>query len=199
MYFDPLTTWLVVLLADGIILGNEQGSDYKTRLYYEKKAEETNVLLNGDLRRLLGTYSHLADFQVREIRHFLECYRKRFEYRYGAMKLDHDVQERILTLFEKYVNEHQEIIKKHEETYNKKIATGQSVSYTERRINEEKTELAFCQQVLIAVEEQRRNKQELSKKQNESQGDSSASGCSCSLVITLLIVFIVVLVIAALN
>lgn len=37
MYFDPLTTWLVVLLADGIILGNEQGSDYKTRLYYEKK------------------------------------------------------------------------------------------------------------------------------------------------------------------
>ncbi len=164
MYFDPLTTWIVTLLADGIILSGEHECRYETRLYYEKIAKETNVRLNGDLRRLLGTYSNLAEFQVRQIRYTLECYRKKFEYRYGAMELDPDVQERILILFKKYVIEHQEVLKKHEETYNRKIVTGQNVSYITGRINEEKTELAFCQQVLMAVEEQRRHKQEMLKK-----------------------------------
>lgn len=199
MYFDPLTTWLVALLSNGIILGNEHESDHKTCRYYENKAKETNIMLNSNLRRILGAYSSLADFQVKEIRCLLERYHERLEYQYGAMKLDPDVQNRILTLFKKYVSEHKETIKELEETYTKKISTGKSVSYTEQRLNAEKKELIFCQQVLIAVEEQRRHQQELFKRQSESESGSSTSGCSSTLIITLLIVFVVILVITVLN
>ena len=158
MYFDPLTTWIVSLLANGSVLSGEYVSNAEVTRYYKNKVKESNIRLNSELRRLLLNRSSLADFQVSRIRHFLEYYKNRFEYRYGAVELAPDVQELMINLFRKYVSEHKEILKKCEETYDKKIATGQSTSYIEQRINEEKTELLFCQQVLAAVEEQRRYK-----------------------------------------
>lgn len=177
MYFDPLTTWVVSLLANGTVLSGEYVSDAKVTQYYKNKVKESNANLNAELRRRLSNRSSLPDFQMREIRILLKYYQNRFEYRYGAVELAPDVQELMIKIFRKYVSEHSGILQKCEEIYNKKLTTGQDVSYVKRCISEEKTELAFCNQVLSAVEEQLRlKKQREGEKQKAQEIETLTSG-----------------------
>jgi hypothetical protein len=200
MYFDPLTTWLVALLVNGSVLSGEHVNDAQVTQYYKNKAKETNIRLNADLRRLIAGNSHLTFFQMREIRYFLESYKKHFEYRYGAVEFAPDVRELMINAFREYVTEHKVTLQQYKETYTQKVATGQRVSFIEQRIREEETELTFCQQVLTAVEEQRKRKErEEAAKKKTSGGNSSATGCSGALVLLILIVAFIVFVIAALR
>ena len=190
MYFDPLTTWIVALLANGTVLAGEHVSDAEVTQYYKNEVRKSNINLNNEIRRRFANSDHLADFQIRELRRLLNYYKNRFEYRYGAVELDPDVQTLIINLFEKYIVEHKEILQRYEESYNKRKTT-EHVSYLERSINEEQTELAFCQQVITAVEEQRRRKKQEEAEKQKAEEKESKSGCFYVIFFVVLIVSII--------
>lgn len=53
MYFDPLTSWLVALIADGIVIAGEKSTRRESLEDADRKrAEQRNTLLNHDIRRV---------------------------------------------------------------------------------------------------------------------------------------------------
>ena len=52
MYFDPLTSWLVALIADGIVISSEHVSDSKMSEHYKENGRRINAGVNGDISRI---------------------------------------------------------------------------------------------------------------------------------------------------
>lgn len=51
MYFDPLSAWLVALIADGIVVAGERSRGGSASEYDQKRVKQANEMLNGDIRR----------------------------------------------------------------------------------------------------------------------------------------------------
>ena len=137
MYFDPLTTWIVALLADGIILSGENVSDAEVAQYYKKQVKESNANLNAELRHRLANKNYSISFEMGRVTHLLEYYKNRFEYRYGAVQLDPDVQELVINLYEESIAEHQKILQTYEDSYVKQKVAGYP-TILEKMIEKEK-------------------------------------------------------------
>ena len=57
MYFDPLSTWLVTLIADGIIVAEEKlGGGTAQAKYDQERIKQGNEGLNGNIRKVRKDY-----------------------------------------------------------------------------------------------------------------------------------------------
>ena len=57
MYFDPLSAWLVTLIADGIVISEEKFGGKSTLKQYDiDKVIQGNKILNSDIRSLKHKY-----------------------------------------------------------------------------------------------------------------------------------------------
>ena len=56
MYFDPLSAWLVSLIADGIIIAGEKSNSGACAEFNQKCIEDYNKYLNADIRRIKSKF-----------------------------------------------------------------------------------------------------------------------------------------------
>ena len=56
MYFDPLSAWLVSLIADGIIIAGEKSNSGAGAEFNQKCIEDYNKYLNADIRRIKSKF-----------------------------------------------------------------------------------------------------------------------------------------------
>ena len=56
MYFDPISTWLVSLIADGIVVAGNKGKCFSVTEYEQKRINEANASLNANIRRIKDKY-----------------------------------------------------------------------------------------------------------------------------------------------
>jgi hypothetical protein len=54
MYFDPLSAWLVALIADRIIIAGEKGNSGAAAEYHKKSIKQSNDIMNAQIRRIMG-------------------------------------------------------------------------------------------------------------------------------------------------
>lgn len=194
MYFEPLTTWMVVLIADGIIVSGEQLTDSKMYQYYKRNATEGNAFLNNEIRRRLGTQAYLADSEVKFIHRLLNNFKSRVEYRYFPLELDPDVQTLIINLYVECITSHTKTLHQYENSY-KNSKSAEHKTRLEQYICEEKRIISFCQQILTSIEEQRKKKAETDKKRAE-ESKKATTGFAF-LLILLTVVFLIVLCIVS--
>ena len=56
MYFDPLSAWLVSLIADGIIIAGDKSNKGAGAAFNQKCIEDYNKYLNEDIRRIKSKF-----------------------------------------------------------------------------------------------------------------------------------------------
>lgn len=104
MYFDPLSTWLVVLIADGInIAGEKIGGRAKLSEYDQKCIKQANEWLNGDIRRVKDKYElALPEMAYEQIQLHIKTTKNSIAFKCanGQIILDLDNQEYIIAVLE---------------------------------------------------------------------------------------------------
>ena len=103
MFFDPLSTWLVVLIADGINLAGEKLNGGMAAEYDDKTIKICNEQLNEYIRKVKKDYGLiLAERAYEQIQLYIKIVRKNysFQYAHGQIVIDLDNQEYIIALFE---------------------------------------------------------------------------------------------------
>lgn len=56
MIFDPLSAWLVALIADGITIAGEKGNSGAAAEYHKKSIKQHSDILNAQIRRTKDSY-----------------------------------------------------------------------------------------------------------------------------------------------
>lgn len=110
MYFDPLSTWLVVLIADGIILFNEKTKSKAAVEYSQKVVKQNNSILNAQIRRIREQYGlNYPEEAYKKIKRQINAIQRSwsFQYAHGQIIIDIDNQDYIIDILEacsKYCN-----------------------------------------------------------------------------------------------
>ena len=191
MYFDPLTSWIVVLLANGVSLAGEHVSDAEVTQYYKNKVKESNHMLNSQLRHRLTQKYYLVDSEIQHTVWLLDYYKKKFEYRYGVVELEPDVQQLIINLYKECIDKHTESLRGYEKCRGTS-RTAEHATYIEKCIATEKTKIVSCQQVIEAVEEERRRKQrEAEERQKAIENESPVAGFLGLLFLLFLVIVVI--------
>ena len=116
MYFDPLSTWLVVLISDGLIISGERsGGKVALSEYNQKVIKQSNGILNGQIRRIKDKYGLiLAEQAYEQIKLQINVTKNSFSFQYahGQIVIDLDNQDYIIAVLE-------ECAKKYTEYYSK--------------------------------------------------------------------------------
>ena len=103
MYFDPLSSWLVALIADGIAIADERSRGSSISEYNQKHVIQANKMLNGDIRRVKDSYGlHLPELAYQKIQLHIRVTKNSysFQYAHGQITIDLDNQEYIIALLE---------------------------------------------------------------------------------------------------
>lgn len=103
MYFDPLSAWLVTLIADGIIVAGEKSKGGTIAEYHQKSIQQSNNMLNADIRRIKEKYGLvLAEMAYEQIQLHIRVTQKSFSFQSanGQIVLDLDNQEYIIAVLE---------------------------------------------------------------------------------------------------
>ena len=103
MYFDPLSTWLVALIADGIVISGERGRSGSAAEYNQKRVKQANAMLNGDIRRVKEKYGLvLPEMAYEQIQLHIRVTKNSFSFQYahGQITIDLDNQDYIIALLE---------------------------------------------------------------------------------------------------
>lgn len=103
MYFDPLSAWLVTLIADGVIVAGERSRGGSASEYYQKRVKQANDMLNGDIRRVKNKYGlDLPEKAYEQIQLHIRVTKNSFSFQYahGQIVLDLDNQEYIIAILE---------------------------------------------------------------------------------------------------
>lgn len=110
MYFDPVSAWLVALLADGILLFDEKNrGNWASYNYHKESAAFYNRSLNNDIRKIKEKYQlDLFDGALNQIKLHIIGTQKRILEHNGVLILDSDNIQYIVNLLELYVNKHKE-------------------------------------------------------------------------------------------
>ena len=104
MYFDPLSAWLVSLIADGIIIADEKTRGGSASEYEEKRIQQGNAMLNGDIRRIKAKYGYdLPEMALDQVKLHIRVTQNSFPFQkaYGRIVIDLDNQDYIIELLEK--------------------------------------------------------------------------------------------------
>lgn len=115
MHFDPLSTWLVVLISDGLIVSSEKSKSKVTMSEYNQKViKQSNGILNGQIRRIKEKYGvHFPETAYEQIKQQIEVTKHSysFQYAHGYVVIDLDNQEYIIELLDacsKYYSDNSE-------------------------------------------------------------------------------------------
>lgn len=104
MYFDPLSTWLVVLIADGINIAGEKFGDNSAQAEYDReRIKQGNEWLNGDIRRVKNKYGlDLPEMAYEQVQRHIRATKNSLAFKYtnGQIVIDLDNQEYIIALLE---------------------------------------------------------------------------------------------------
>lgn len=104
MFFDPISSWLVVLIADGVVASWDKGRSGAAASGYEQKhVKQANAALNGDIRRVKNKYGlNLPEMAYEQIKLHINITRNSFSFQHanGQIVLDLDNQEYIIALLE---------------------------------------------------------------------------------------------------
>ena len=104
MYFDPLSTWLVVLIADGVNIANEKlGGNSAQAEYDRERIKQGNEWLNGDIRRVKNKYGLvLPEMAYDQIQLHIRTTRNSFVFKHtnAPIVIDLDNQEYIISVLE---------------------------------------------------------------------------------------------------
>ncbi len=103
MYFDPLSAWLVALIADGIVVAGERSRGGSVSEYDQKRVKQANEMLNGDIRRVKDKYGlSLPEMAYEQIQLHIRVTKNSFSFQYahGQIAIDLDNQEYIIALLE---------------------------------------------------------------------------------------------------
>lgn len=101
MYFAPLSAWLVTLIADGIIVAGEKSKGGTIAEYHQKNIQQSNNMLNADIRRIKEKYGLiLAEMAYEQIQLHIRITQKSFSFQSanGRIVLDLDNQEYIIAV-----------------------------------------------------------------------------------------------------
>lgn len=195
--FDPLTSWIVALLANAFAASGQSGNNVALTQSYSEKIKKSNDRLNAEIRRRLTQESYLPESELSSIKALMESYKKRYEYNFGAVELELDVQELMIKLYKECIAERQKTLKEYEDSY--KTQKENRVAYSKlagivKLINNEKNAINSYQLALTTVEAQRNiKKQEIAQKQKtEKENEDNEKVYLFGL---LLIVFVILLII----
>lgn len=103
MYFDPISSWLVALIADGIVIAGERSRGISASEYDQKRVKQANEMLNGDIRRIRKDYGlHLPEMAYEQIQLHIRVTKNSFSFQnaHGQIIIDLDNQEYIIALLE---------------------------------------------------------------------------------------------------
>ena len=157
MYFDPLSSWLVALIADGIMIASDKKGYSSPEKHRIRIAKEYNERLNRYLR---GTQRRnglmLAERTLNEIQNHIKRLKRDllFEYSQGNIVIELDNQEYIIALLEKCADDYSKC--SYEEAVNKAQWYRTAVIEAQRR----------KEQYLSALQEARIKAAEEERKQN---------------------------------
>lgn len=103
MYFDPLSAWLVALIANGIAIVDEKSRGGTIAEYHRERIEQNNRSLNADIRKIKEKYGlTLAEMAYEQIERHIKIIKKSysFEAANGQIVIDLDNQEYIIAVLE---------------------------------------------------------------------------------------------------
>ena len=104
MYFDPLSGWLVALIANGVSLANEITiGDSALAERDRERAKQSNQWLNNVIRKEKNrTGLSMPEYSYDRIQSFINTCRRSSPFKYGktAIRIDMDNQEYIIDLLE---------------------------------------------------------------------------------------------------
>lgn len=138
MYFEPISAWLVALIADGIILIDEKSRGPTVTEYNQKHVKQSNEILNNNIRRVRKDYGlGLPEMAFEKIKLHIQTTQKDFSFRYahGQILIDLDNQDYIIELLEaceKRFSQHSIV-----EEYRKKAEWYKSAANEAKRRKEE--------------------------------------------------------------
>lgn len=117
MYFDPLSAWLVSLIANGIVIAGEKSKGGSIAEYHQKNIQQSNRMLNANIRRIKEKHGLvLAESAFEKIQLHIRTVTKSYSFQAanGQIVLDLDNQEYIIDLLEecaKYFSQYKSVEK----------------------------------------------------------------------------------------
>lgn len=103
MFFDPISAWLVALIADGVVAGaNGVSINVQTKYEYER-VKQLNESLNNDIRRIKNQYGvTLAESAYNQIQLHIKFVKNSYPFNCsrGQIVIDLDNQDYIIVLLE---------------------------------------------------------------------------------------------------
>lgn len=103
MYFDPLSAWLVALIADGIVVAGERSRGCPASEYDQNRVQQANQRLNSNIRQVKNKYGlDLPELAYEQIQLHIRVTKNSFSFQYahGQIIIDLDNQEYIIVLLE---------------------------------------------------------------------------------------------------
>jgi len=103
MYFDPLSAWLVALIADGIVIAGQKSTGGTAVEYHQKNIKQRNANLNGAIRRIKEKYGlTLAEMAYEQIQLQIKIAKNSISFQHGngQIVIDLDNQEYIISVLE---------------------------------------------------------------------------------------------------
>ena len=103
MYFDPLSAWIVTLIADGLVISSERCRGGYVREYDRKQIAQSNEILNASIDRIKNKYGvSLPEMAYKEVQLQIKVTMNStfFKRAGGAIFITPDNQEYIISLLD---------------------------------------------------------------------------------------------------
>lgn len=196
MFFDPLTTWLVVLLGDGLVISSNHVSDSKMAKHYREMAKMHNGMINGTILRLCNKGYSSAEYALQEIKRSVEFAQKQTEFREGYAKLEISPEsyEFIVKLCEECKENYYKQYKTFSQIYQERVKKGEpkeNLIELHKKVEELHSKANSYQSILDLVEKRKTEAihQEEEKAKRLAESDSNGTVIIKCIVAVLLVVF----------
>lgn len=154
MYFDPLSSWIVLLLVNGATVVNEKTGVNEAQEEHERECEARwNNWLNIDIKKLQDQWGlNSPEYSLEKIKSYIQRTEKQYPFNCGRgnIFLDRDSQKYVIALLEKCATiydakldvESQEKAKWYKDTVSeaRKLESQYAEIHTERERDREKRE-----------------------------------------------------------
>ena len=160
MYFDPLSAWLVSLIADGIMIAEEKSNRGAGAEYNQRCIQDYNRFLNGDIRRIKEKYGLiLAEDAYKQIQLHIQSTKRCLQFCTNVqITIDLDNQEYIISVLEECSKKYDEYYKKYSlEEYRQKAEWFKNAAIEARQKKEQYAKKLEEKRI---KEEQEREKQQ---------------------------------------
>ena len=128
MYFDPLTSWLVALIADGISISSEYASNSKISERYGEYGRKISADVNENILRIKRRGYSSAEYALESIKDIINQAKDSYEFRKGYAKLEITAEsyEYMIQLCEECRKNYAEKYRTYSQRYQKRKSNGES-------------------------------------------------------------------------